>query len=100
MVTAPLLPARKYRLRWQADGSQFSSPHDPGLAFRLVGKADNDVIAQCGPLLVNGDSGSCDFESLPDLGKVRVALFYTRAPGTTRIRGALRLVKVWLEFAS
>lgn len=97
-AVAPMLPGRAYRLIWNSDASRLSSPRDPGLFWRIVQEPGN-VITVCEPLL-KADDGACRFTSPPGAVKARLELLYTRAPGTTRVEGALRITSVKMEFGS
>ena len=96
---APLIPGRSYRLAWKSNASGLSSQQDPGFSFRIV-QQPGEAATECPPLLREGDDGACTFTSLPDATNARLELRYTRAPGTTRIKGRLRMMSVRLEFAS
>jgi tetratricopeptide (TPR) repeat protein len=95
-TVAPVLPATKYRLLWKTDGASLSSPEDPGFSFHIVPQ-QGGIATQCPPLLARGAAPVCDFVSAPDMGKTGIVLGYTRAQGTTRISGILRLADVRLE---
>jgi tetratricopeptide (TPR) repeat protein len=96
-TAAPLLPGRAYRLVWKTDASRLSAPRDPGFAWRIVQQPGN-VVTECQPLLKAGDEGACRFTSLPGAGNAQLNLMYTRALGTTRVEGMLRITNVKLEF--
>jgi len=94
----PILPGRAYRLVWQSDASRLSSTQDPGFQFRII-QQPGEAATEC-PLLKTGDNGACRFTSLPGAGSARLELRYTRALGTTRAQGVLRMTSVRLEFVS
>jgi tetratricopeptide (TPR) repeat protein len=110
-VFAPVLSASRYRLDWKSDGSALNAPQDPGFSFQIV-QQPGDVVTQCPPLLASGKSSACDFvtptQTTPGRGtseqvtseqikRARIDLRYTRAQGTTRVSGTLRLFTVRLE---
>jgi tetratricopeptide (TPR) repeat protein len=100
---APVLPGTRYRLGWKSDGSALNAPQDPGFSFQIV-QQPGDVVTQCPPLLVSGNSSACDFVTLAEstrgaIERARIDLRYTRAQGTTRVSGALQLSTVRLELA-
>jgi tetratricopeptide (TPR) repeat protein len=100
---AVVVSGSRYRLVWKSDGSALSSPRDPGFSFQIV-QQPGDVATPCPPLLSSGDSSLCDFATLADtkpgeMRRARVDLRYTRAQGTTRVSGTLRLSAVRLELA-
>jgi hypothetical protein len=100
-TSAPVVPGTPYRLRWKSDGSALSSSKDPGLGFRIVQLPEN-TTTQCGPLLSDESSAVCPFTSFANsfggqFRRVRIELQYTRAEGTTRIRGVLRILEARLE---
>ncbi len=98
VTVAPLSPGMAYRLVWKADASLLSSPHDAGLGWRIV-QQPGDVISVCEPML-KAENSVCPFTALPNTTRARLELYYTRAAGTTRIEGTLRLTGVKLEFGS
>ena len=95
---APVVPGRQYRLVWKSDGTNLSSPVDAGFAFRIV-QRPGDKATEC-PLLTSGPGTMCEFGALSASHEVRIELNYTRALGTTRAQGVLRISSVRLEFAS
>jgi tetratricopeptide (TPR) repeat protein len=103
-VFAPVLSATRYRLVWKSDGSSLNSPQDPGFSFLVTqqqsGHQPGDVVTQCSPLLVSGNSSSCDFVTPADtrqMKRARIDLRYVRAQGTTRVSGTLQFLSVRLE---
>lgn len=80
---APLIPGRTYRLIWNGDSSRLSSSKDPGFVLQ-IGKTE------CQPLLK-----PCEFTS--DAANAQLNLIYRRAPGTTRVKGALEIETIKLE---
>ena len=102
-TTAAVLPGRKYRLHWKYDVSQLSSPRDPGFEIQILpqpGGGAPGVATVCGPLLNAGEDGTCSFTSGPDIQRIGIDVRYTRASGTTRVRGTLAILSFRLEFAS
>jgi hypothetical protein len=98
-TSAPLIPGRTYRLVWKTDASELNARKDPGFAWQIV-QQPGSVATMCQPLLQAGDEGLCRFTSLPNAGSARLNLIYTRASGTTRAEGMLRVASVKLEFGS
>jgi hypothetical protein len=107
-VFAPVLSATGYHLRWKCDGSSLSSPRDPGFSFVITQKQTTqqpgEVVTQCPPLLSPGGPDACYFVtpagSRPgQIEQAQIDLKYARAPGTTRVSGALQLFTVHLELA-
>ena len=99
-VLAPVLPGREYRLIWTADASRLASPQDAGFSFQVgrtvLPSARGPESTQCPPLLTQA---ACQFAAGPDTRAVRVDLMYSRASGTTRAQGTLRVLKAALELA-
>ena len=93
---APLLPGRQYRLLWKTDSSELNARKDPGFAWQIVQQPGNATTV-CQPLLQAGDEGVCPFTSQSGAGGARLDLIYSRARGTTRAQGMLRISNVKLE---
>ena len=107
-VSAPVLSATRYHLRWKSDGSSLSAPQDPGFSFLITlkqnGRGPAEAVTQCPPLLSPSSHETCDFQTAAGSGagpleQARIDLAYTRAPGTTRVSGVLQLLNVHLELA-
>ena len=102
-TTAAVTEGQNYKLNWEADGSQLSMPQDPGFRFNIrQSDLPQAAVVECPPLLASGNAGACQFtapESTDSQGStlMRVTLSYSRAPGTTRPQGVLRLRKISVE---
>jgi hypothetical protein len=83
---APLIPGKSYRVIWQADASQLSSPKDPGFILQIADAAD------CQPLLQ-----TCQFTASPNANWAQINLLYKRALGTTRVRGQIEIKEISME---
>jgi hypothetical protein len=97
-VFAPVLPNTRYRLAWKADGSELSSPTDPGFDFQIAQQA-GELIAPCPALLGPRNADGCSFLALPGSRRIRIDLVYARVAGTTRASGVLLLLNTHLEIA-
>lgn len=95
-TTALVLPGRKHKLSWKADGTRLNLASDAGFALQVLG-TDGRALVECPALLDNHGAGSCLYTAKAQDQTVRVALNYTRAQGTTRAAGTLELSSVKLE---
>jgi hypothetical protein len=95
----PLLPARRYRLRfrYRTEGIAAGS----GLRWEVARLSGGGECSASSADLSGEDwkQEEFDFTTPPDKGLARLALSYRRASGTTRIEGSVWLRTVSLDFA-
>jgi len=94
---APVMPGRRYRLRFQYRTVQVGRPS--GLRWRVLEAGSGAELAPGSPDLAaeNWTNGAVDFETRDQTRLIRLSLGYRRASGTTRIEGALWVRDLRLE---
>jgi tetratricopeptide (TPR) repeat protein len=92
---APVLPGRVYRLKWKTDASRLNLTlgTDPGFMIRFSDEA-GELTPVCSLL---SRQTNCEIRTSPRTRLLWLRLRYTRALGTTRVTGTLKLESLNLE---